>query len=121
MAPRITRFLGTTTTLTLHHTGRRNGAARETELPFLEDGDNVVITAARGGSDLNPSWFHNLTATPEAAVTIGRKRRDVLARVAEGEEREALWPRLVEAIEELAEFQARTERRIPVIVLEPRA
>lgn len=125
MAPRIGRLLGGTAqaapTLTLHHSGRRNGAARETELPYLEDGDSVVVVAARGGSDLNPSWYLNLQATPEAAVQIGRKKRSVTARVASESERAALWPRLVAAMPELEEFQARTERTIPAVVLEPRA
>jgi len=106
--------------LLLDHVGRRSGQARTSPLIYLDDAPNLVVVASKGGSDQHPAWFHNLMARDRTEVELpGGVRRRVRPRVAEGPERDALWPRLVEVYRPYAAYQGYTERRIPVIVLEP--
>jgi deazaflavin-dependent oxidoreductase (nitroreductase family) len=105
--------------LLLDHVGRRSGKRRTTPLLYIEDGENLVIVASKGGSPKHPAWWVNLRANPETAVQVGGERRRIRAREAEGSERERLWPRVVEAWPDYENYQRRTERRIPVVVLEP--
>jgi F420H(2)-dependent quinone reductase len=79
-----------------------------------------VLVASKGGNPRNPAWFHNLRANPEVTVQVGSKRRPVVARVATPEERTRLWPKVVEAYSGYAGYQRRTEREIPLVILEPR-
>ena len=116
---RIGGRMGKAPILILHHVGRKSGAQRETPVNYLAEGDRLVVVASKGGVDQHPAWFHNLMAAPEATVEIGRDRRRVRPRIAEDPERAELWPRLVEIYPPYAEYQAFTERRIPVVVLEP--
>jgi deazaflavin-dependent oxidoreductase (nitroreductase family) len=104
----------------LHHVGRRSGEARVTPLIYLEDGDDIVVVGSMGGTPKHPAWVHNLKAQPATQVEVGRERRAVTARVADAEERARLWPRLVEHYPAFANYQARTEREIPVVILAPR-
>ena len=104
--------------LLLHHVGRRSGKARVTPLLYFADGDRLVIVASKGGTDRHPAWFHNLMANPATAVEVRRERRRVTARQATKEERERLWPRLVEMYPAYATYQSHTDRVIPVVVLE---
>jgi F420H(2)-dependent quinone reductase len=112
--------LGKAPVLLLHHTGAKSGTKRVTPLLYLDDGGRLVIVASKGGVQRNPAWFHNLRAHPETEVEVGRARRQVRARVADGEEREGLWRRLVEIYPSYEEYQRNTDRRIPVVVLDPR-
>jgi F420H(2)-dependent quinone reductase len=105
--------------LLLDHVGRKSGKARTTPLLYLEDGADVVIVGSRGGSDAMPAWFFNLMAKPETTIQIGGKRRSVIARQANDEERARLWPRLVEMYADYEAYQRRTERKIPVVILSP--
>jgi F420H(2)-dependent quinone reductase len=105
--------------LLLHHRGRKSGQERVTPLMYLDDGDDVVIVASRAGSNQHPAWWLNLRDAGEAEIQVGSERRRVRPRVAEGEERAALWPRLVELYPSYGVYEQRTDRRIPVIVLEP--
>ena len=106
--------------LLLDHVGAKSGIKRSTPLLYVPDGDNVAIIASKGGHPKSPAWFHNLRANPDTEVRIGRERRRVRARVTEGEERDRLYARATELYRPYAAYQARTERRIPVVVLEPR-
>jgi deazaflavin-dependent oxidoreductase (nitroreductase family) len=106
--------------LLLDHVGAKSGTVRTTPLAYLEDGENVVLVASKGGHPRNPAWFHNLMANPDTVVQIGSKRRAVHARVAEGEERERLWDEVVELYGGYRDYQERTDRLIPLVVLEPR-
>ena len=106
--------------LLLHHVGAKSGVARVMPLVYLPDGENIVVVASMGGAPTSPAWFHNLTANPDTLVEIGRERRSVRARVAGADEKAQLWPRLVEQYALFAAYQQRTERDIPVLVLEPR-
>ena len=77
--------------------------------------------ASRGGAPRNPAWYHNLKTNPNATIEVGTDTIDVLASEAGGEERERLYRRQAERIPQFAEYERRTERTIPVIVLTPRA
>ena len=116
---RVGGSLGKARILLLHHTGRRSGEHRVSPLIYLADGDDVVIVASKGGVDKHPAWFHNLMAMDSTEVELpGRERRRVRPRVAEGDERERLWERLVAMYKPYASYATYTERRIPVVVLE---
>ena len=85
---------------------------------FSRDGDNLVLVASVGGAPRNPAWYRNLQGQ-DADVQIGSEHRRVRARDAEGEERERLWAEMVALYPSYAEYQKKTTRQIPVVVLEP--
>ena len=101
--------------------GRKSGKRRTHPLLCDEQGENIVIVASKGGVDKNPAWYHNLMANPVTDINWKGEKRRVRAREAEGEERERLWNRMAEVYPTYNDYQARTERMIPVIVLEPAA
>ena len=103
----------------LEHVGRKSGKRRTSPLLYIRDGKNLVIIASKGGAAKHPAWWINLRANAETTVQVGGERRLVRAREAEGEERERLWARVVDAWPDYENYQRRTERRIPVVVLEP--
>jgi deazaflavin-dependent oxidoreductase (nitroreductase family) len=107
--------------LLLTTTGRRSGKARTTPLTFLRDGNEVVVIASFGGADVPPGWLCNLRSDPQARVTVGRRRMAVTAREATDAERERLWPTITSVNPGYARYQARTSRRIPVVLLTTRA
>jgi F420H(2)-dependent quinone reductase len=107
--------------LLLDHVGAKSGAKRTSPLLYIEDGENAVIVASKGGYPKHPAWFHNLKANPDTTAQIGRERRKVHARVASAEERERLWPMAVRAYRGYEDYQARSRgREIPLVILEPR-
>ena len=101
-------------------TGARNGRSHTVPLLYLEDGDRLVLIASYGGRTHHPDWYHNLVEHPSATVQILTERRPVTARTADGEERVAWWPRIVAAYPDYAVYQSRTNREIPVVILDPR-
>ena len=107
--------------LLLDHVGAKSGKKRTTPLAYLEDGDDVVIVASKGGAPHHPSWYHNLRANPDTTVQIGSRRIPVTARVANAEERLALWPRVVDLYSGYDGYQQRTKRQIPLVILTPRS
>ena len=111
---------GLPTMLLLDHVGAKSGAKRTAPLLYIKDGDDLVIVASKGGYPRHPAWFHNLQAHPDTTVQVGSERREVHARVATPEERERLWPRVVESYGSYRDYQERTEREIPLVILEPR-
>src|ERR671937_938736 len=90
------RFPGAPPMLLLEHVGARSGKRRTTPLAYLEDGENLVIVASKGGHPRHPAWFHNLRANPDTTVQVGSQRRAVQARVASQQERKLLWPMVVQ-------------------------
>jgi deazaflavin-dependent oxidoreductase (nitroreductase family) len=114
------RVPGAPPMLLLDHVGAKTGTVRTTPLAYLENGENVVLVASKGGHPRNPAWFHNLVANPDTVVQIGSKRRAVHARVAEGAERDRLWEEVVQLYSGYRDYQQRTDREIPLVVLEPR-
>jgi F420H(2)-dependent quinone reductase len=114
------RLPGLPPTLLLDHVGAKSGIERTTPLLYVKDGADVVIIASKGGNPKHPAWYHNLRANPDTTVQIGSERRPVHARVATPEERERLWPRAVAAYSGYRQYQERTGREIPLVILERR-
>jgi F420H(2)-dependent quinone reductase len=114
------RFPGFPPVLLVDHVGAKSGIRRTTPLAYVEDGDDIVLVASKGGHPRNPAWFHNLRANPDTTVQIGSERRAVHARVADPDERARLWPKAVAAYAGYRGYQERTERQIPLVILEPR-
>ena len=114
------RFPGAPPMLLLDHVGAKSGAKRTSPLLYMRDGENVVLVASKGGHPRNPAWFHNLIANPDTTVQIGSARRAVHARVAKPAERKRLWPKVVKIYSGYRDYQRRTEREIPLVILEPR-
>ena len=100
--------------------GRRSGEPRTAPLLYLRDGENFVVVASKGGMSHHPLWYLNLEADPDCEVELGRDRLPMRARRASAAEKAALWPRLVAMYPDYADYQARTERDIPVVILTPR-
>jgi F420H(2)-dependent quinone reductase len=113
-------FPGFPTMLLLDHVGAKSGRKRTSPLLYIRDGEDLVIVASKGGYPRNPGWYHNLRANPDTTVQVGSERREVHARVATPDERARLWPRVVESYGGYREYQERTGREIPLVILEPR-
>jgi deazaflavin-dependent oxidoreductase (nitroreductase family) len=109
-----------TTILLLSSVGRRSGEPRTTPLIHRTDGDRWVVVASKGGAPANPGWYENLRADPEATIEVRAETVPVRASTAEGEERARLWSLMTEVWPAYDDYQARTEREIPVVVLERR-
>ena len=102
-------------------TGRKTGQPRTVMLTSpVQEGSTIVIVASRGGDDHHPAWFLNLRDHPEVQVsTGGQPRRTMRARVATADERAALWPRVTAAYKGYANYQTKTDREIPLVLLQP--
>jgi F420H(2)-dependent quinone reductase len=113
------RFPGAPPVLLLDHMGAKSGKRRTTPLGYLRDGDDFVVVASKGGNPRNPAWFHNLKANPDTEIQVGSERRQVRARVATAAERKRLWPKIVRLYGSFQEYQDRTKREIPLVILAP--
>jgi deazaflavin-dependent oxidoreductase (nitroreductase family) len=117
---RLTRRAGGMPVVRLTTVGRKSGKRRTTMLTSpLQDDGKVVLVASYGGDDRHPAWFVNLRAHPEVEVLMDGATRTVQARIASDDEKAALWPRIVAAYPNYGKYQQRTERDIPVVILEP--
>ena len=116
---RIGGRMGRAPVMLLHHVGRKSGKERVAPVLFLADDERLVIVASKGGSDKHPAWFGNLMAHPVTTVEVGRRRLRVQARMATEAERTEYWPRLLENYPSYGIYEGRTERVLPVVVLEP--
>jgi deazaflavin-dependent oxidoreductase (nitroreductase family) len=105
------------TILLLSNRGRRTGETRTTPLIYRDDGGRWVVVASKGGYPQNPGWFENLRADPDATIEVRDEVIPVRASVAEGEERERLWRLMTDVWPAYDEYQQRTSREIPVVVL----
>lgn len=114
------RFLRGAPVLLLTTRGRRSGVRRTTPLIYLQDGPDFVLVASKGGMSRNPLWYQNLEADPDVEIQIGNEIRPLRARRASPEEKAALWPRLVAVYRDYDDYQARTDRDIPVVILSPK-
>ena len=104
--------------LLLTTVGRKSGRESTTPLIFGMDGDNPVIVASKGGAPEHPGWYRNLVKNPAAHVQIKGEKFPVRARDAEGEERERLWKMMNGEWRHYEEYQEKTDRQIPVVILE---
>jgi deazaflavin-dependent oxidoreductase (nitroreductase family) len=101
-------------------TGRKSGKPRTTMLTSpVHDGDRVVLVASYGGDDRHPAWFLNLREKPDVEVTMLGRTRNMRARVATAEEKAELWPQVTRAYRGYASYQRRTQRDIPLVIIEP--
>lgn len=105
--------------LLLNTIGRKSGEKRTHPLLYLADGEDMVIVASAGGAPRHPAWYWNLKANPETMVEVGDREVRVRAEEASPEERARLWPRLVEMYSGYGNYQKKTDREIPVVVLHP--
>ncbi|MBV9409978.1 MAG: nitroreductase family deazaflavin-dependent oxidoreductase [Acidimicrobiia bacterium] len=106
------------TLLLLHTRGAKTGKERVNPLAYQQVGDDFAIFASKAGAPTNPDWFYNVKANPNVTVEVGTDAFDVRARVAEGDERERIWDRQKELMPGFAEYEQKTDRQIPVVVLE---
>lgn len=109
-----------TPTLLLTTRGRRTGRILTMPLIYGEADGAYVVIASKGGAPTHPGWFHNLTAEPEVGIQVGAEKMTAVARVADGEERERLWAQMAELYPPYLKYQTRTDRLIPVVVLNPK-
>ncbi len=113
------KFVGGAPVLLVTTTGRKSGKSRTFPLIYMQDRENLVLVASKGGSSNHPSWYLNLDANPDVEVQIGRDVRKYRARTANKDEKASLWPRLVQVYADYAAYQARSPRDIPVVILTP--
>jgi deazaflavin-dependent oxidoreductase (nitroreductase family) len=114
------KFRGGAPVMLVTTIGRKTGARRTAPLLYLRDGERVVTVASKGGMDHHPLWYRNMQANPEVDVQIGAVVTPMRAHTASEAEKAALWPRLVAMYPDYAQYQARTKRTIPVVILSPR-
>jgi deazaflavin-dependent oxidoreductase (nitroreductase family) len=107
------------TILLLTTTGRSSGEPRTTPLIYAQDGDRYVIVASKGGAPEHPGWYRNLAKTPHVELQVRDRVFPATARTAEGDERERLWRKANEVWPHYDEYAEKTDREIPVVVLEP--
>lgn len=110
--------LGLVTSLLLTTVGRRSGEKRTSPLFYGTAGEAYVVIGSKGGADTQPGWYLNLRANPAVEVQVARERFPARARVATGKEREQLWEQMIQLYPPYREYQKKTRREIPVIVLE---
>ena len=106
--------------LLLHHTGAKSGRHRVTPLGYLRDGGRYVAIASNGGAPRHPAWYRNVMADPNVTIEVGTDTVEVVASEATGDERERLFRAQAARFPQLAEYERKADRVIPVIVLTPR-
>ena len=106
--------------LVLTTTGRKSGVERDTPLFFFSDADHYIIIASNGGTAKHPVWWLNLQSNPQAKIQVGPRVIPVTAQQADAEERKRLWAIIAEKYKNFVEYQKRTPREIPIVVLTPR-
>ena len=107
------------TLLLLHTVGAKSGQQRVTPVMYQDIGDGVAVFASKAGAPTNPDWYYNLLANPRVSAEIGAETVDVVARVADSAERERIWEAQKAAYPGFADYETKTTRQIPVVILEP--
>ena len=110
---------GTANALLLFTVGRKSGDTLVIPLIYGKRGDDYVVIASKGGFPSHPEWYRNLRETPGIEIQVGEDRLNVRARDAEGRERDELWNLMVDIFPPYEEYRKKTDREIPVVVLEP--
>ena len=105
------------TLLLLHTSGAKSGQPRINPVAYVKDGDRFVIVASKGGAPTNPDWYYNLVAQPDVTVEVGTEQLQVHATVAAEPERTRLYQQMVAMMPGFAEYEQKTTRKIPVIIL----
>jgi deazaflavin-dependent oxidoreductase (nitroreductase family) len=107
------------TLLLLHSVGAKSGTPRVNPVAYQDIGDGVAVFATNGGAPTHPDWYYNLLANPRVSAEIGTQTLPLVARVAEGAERDRIWAAQKSANPGFADYERKTTRQIPVIILEP--
>jgi len=107
--------------LLLHTTGAKSGKERVNPMMYRQVGGTYAVFASKAGAPTNPDWYHNLVANPAVRVEIGAQTLDLTARVASSAEREPIWAAQKADYPGFAEYEHKTSRQIPVVILEPAA
>lgn len=115
---RVAGVPGVVNCLLLTTIGRKTGQPRSNPLSYIEVEGNYVVIASKGGMPTHPAWYLNLVANPQCEIQVGTQKYRAVARTAQDAERQALWKKMVEYIAVYAEYQKRTDRIIPVVVLQ---
>lgn len=105
--------------LLLHHLGAKTGTERVNPMMYQDVDGRYAVFASKAGAPDNPDWFNNLVTNPRASIEIGSETKEVRARVAEGDERDRIWTTQKRLFTGFADYEARTDREIPVVILEP--
>ena len=105
--------------LLLHHTGANSGKSRVNPLAYKSDGGRYVVFGSKAGAPTNPDWYHNLKAQPDVTIEVGTQKMDAVAQEATGEERDRLYRMMAEQAPQFGEYEKKTSRVIPVIILTP--
>jgi F420H(2)-dependent quinone reductase len=116
---RVAGSMGGHPLVLLTTTGRRSGKQRTTPVMSFPHDDGLVVIASNGGSDRMPSWYHNLSAHPQGQVQSGAQVRTMTARTASPTEKAQIWPGIVAAAKNFGDYQTKTSRDIPVVILTP--
>lgn len=103
----------------LHTTGAKSGQPRVTPLVYRPIGDDLAIFASAAGADSHPAWFHNLKANPDVTIELGTETLPAVPREADGAERDQIWEAQKADAPGFAEYEAKTDRTIPVVLLTP--
>jgi deazaflavin-dependent oxidoreductase (nitroreductase family) len=109
-----------TSVLILHTKGRKSGKVRKFPLIYGRDGEDYVLVASKGGAPDHPGWYRNLVANPDARIQVRGEQLDVTARTGTPEEKRRVWPVMTAQWPEYDDYQRKTPRDIPVILLRPR-
>ena len=104
--------------LLLHSTGAKSGLERVNPMVYQQVGDKIAVFASKAGAPTNPDWYHNLVANPDVSIEIGTEIAKVHARTADPEERHPIWAAQKAMMPGFAEYEAKTSRVIPVVILE---
>ncbi len=116
---RLLGRMGRSPILILNTVGRKSGKKRATPLLYVVDGEDFVIIASKGGAPSHPAWYLNLKANPDATVAVGDRKVRVRAEELDGEEKERLWIKMAEMYPTYDDYQKKTKREIPLLVLHP--
>ena len=111
--------MGKSPILLLNTVGRKTGRKRTSPLLYVMDGEDFVIIASKGGAPAHPAWYLNLKANPDATVEVGDREVRVRAEEVDSEEKVRLWQKMVEMYPTYDDYQRKTEREIPLLVLRP--
>ena len=111
--------MGKSPIMLLNTVGRKTGRKRTSPLLYVMDGEDFVIIASKGGAPTHPAWYLNLKANPDATVEVGDRKVRVRAEEMDSEEKVRLWQKMVEMYPTYDDYQKKTEREIPLLVLHP--
>jgi deazaflavin-dependent oxidoreductase (nitroreductase family) len=101
--------------------GAKSGQPRSSMLTSpVQEGDKIVLVASRGGDPHHPGWYHNIKANPDVEIVVRGKRKKMRAHIATPEEKQRLWPEVVKKYRGYGQYQTRTTRDIPLVILDPR-